>query len=172
MIGRAAVSVPADPEPAPATQVSLRSILAPLTPEWLIDHLRAPELRVERGSRERFREFPDWPAMRAMIEAGSIAPHQVRVARSNGEEMSRFFFLDRDTVCLDKLEAVIAAAGSIIANGIHRASPAVAAIAAELRALVPDNIQATAVVSGGTGTAIPLHYDLGDVIVLQIEGAE
>jgi ribosomal protein L16 Arg81 hydroxylase len=64
------------------------------------------------------------------------------------------------------------AGASLIAPKLDPHVPSLGALCDDVRARIAEGIQAGAIVTTGTGGALPLHFDSEDLIVLQVEGSK
>jgi ribosomal protein L16 Arg81 hydroxylase len=151
---------------------SLKDLVAPLTEAGFSVLLRnrAPTLRRCSGD-NRFDGLLDWRTLRGLVETGVIPPHEFKITR-NAHTVPPFFYVEKGKVNAANLANLLSQGASLVTNPIEQYVPGLGALCEDIRARFGEASQADAVVTTGSGGALPLHYDPPDVIVLQIEGSK
>lgn len=163
-----------DPHPAEdraGTAPRLADVLAPRLPEWLTARAMDPAVEVVRGAPERLAGLLDWAAIREAAITGSMPLESLRITRGTAT-IATLLYADRGRADPAKLDSLLDAGVSIIANRVERWHPPCAALAAEVAALIPDLVRMGAIATSGDGGALPLHYDPEDILVVQLAGSK
>lgn len=156
----------------PPIGANFSAVIAPLTPAeisalWLNRRYRF----AAGGDGLRFLELLDWDTLWRLITSGSIPPWKLRVTYGR-RIVPAMFYLDHGELKADRLAQMLTQDSSVI---VGRIEPHVQAIQdvcrdAETRGLPIAEVGV--IVTKGGGGAFRRHYDMHDMVILQVEGSK
>lgn len=151
---------------------SLQELVAPLTVAEFVERLSARKLTFLHGSDpSRFDGLLDWNTLLGLAESGAFPAGKLRVTRDR-DVVPPPFYLEAGRLDAARFAMLARQGVSLIAEPLDRHVPALAALCADIRAAVPEDIKAGAIATTGAGGAFKLHYDPEDLVILQIEGTK
>jgi Cupin superfamily protein len=151
---------------------SLEDLVAPLTEAEYLEILRAGKLTLRRGlAADRFTPLLDWATLWKVIESDVVPLKKLLVTRK-GHDVPAIFYRDQGKLNAAKLASLIPHGISLIATSVDAHVPTLQALCANIQARIGRKINVTAVMTTGDGGAFPMHYDVPDVVVVQVEGAK
>src|SRR6202161_2148214 len=151
---------------------SLEDLVAPLTEAEYLEILRAGKPTLRRGlAANRFTPLLDWATLWKVIESDVVPLKKLLVTRE-GHDVPAIFYRDQGKLNAAKLASLIPHGISLIATSVDAHVPTLQALCANIRARIGKKINVTAVMTAGDGGAFPMHYDVPDVVVVQVEGSK
>jgi ribosomal protein L16 Arg81 hydroxylase len=151
---------------------TLQGLIAPSTQSEFLALLRDRKVSLRRaGGESRYLGLADWATVRGAVESGTVPLKMVRVSR-NGHNLARLMYADNDKVNASRFASFIPQGVSVVVNQLEQYVSPVGALCADIAARLYDPVTVIAVTTTGPGGAFKLHYDTGDVLVLQIEGSK
>lgn len=156
---------------AAAPAPGLAEILAPRSIDWLLGKLTDAEVEVVRGPAERLAGLLDWPMLREAAATGALPAGQQRITRAN-VALPAILYRNRGVINPAKLDELMDAGASFVANRVDQALPSIGAVAEAISAIVPESIRIGAIATHGPGGALDFHYDPEDILVVQFEGSK
>jgi hypothetical protein len=151
---------------------TLADLVAPLTEAAFVELLREPRPTLLRGQdTDRFAALIDWDGFMAAVGCGAVPARKLRLTK-NAKPMPPLLYRDGDVLKPGTLERVMTGGGSVVAYGVEPHLPTFGALCASLSARLGERIEVGVIATTGAGGALPPHYDDGDMLILQIEGAK
>jgi Cupin superfamily protein len=151
---------------------AFHDLIAPLTPADISALWCNRELKLQRGKCEnRFRALFDWNTLWRLIEDAVIPPEECRVTYGR-RIVAPLFYTEAGKFNPDRLARLFDQGSSMIVFRLEAYVPAISAACRDAAAHGIHIAHAGAIVTtGGTG-ALDAHYDLQDLIILQVEGSK
>jgi len=145
----------------------------------IIASLTIAELSALRSSRQfrfqactgdaRLTDLLDWDALWKLIGSGAFPLWKLRV--SYGRRIVQpMFYSDQGSIKANRLAGLIEQGCSIIAGRIESHVPAIETVCRNAESHGLPIAEVGAIVTSGSGGAFPRHYDMHDMVILQIEG--
>ncbi len=151
---------------------TLQELIAPLGERDFFELLRNRTLSFRRSSGgSRFEGLLDWNTLRGLIESGVIPPRKYRLTHRT-HKVPELFYIEKGKVNAANLASLIAQGVSVVTDPIQSHIPGLKTLCADITARTGEVTRADAVMTTGAGGAITLHFDLVDIIVLQLEGSK
>jgi len=151
---------------------TLAELVAPLTEAAFVELLREPRPTLLRGAdADRYAALIDWDGFMTAVERGAVPATKLRLTK-NAKPLPPVLYRDDAVLKPGALERVMTGGGSVVAYGVEPHLPAFGALCADVSARLGERIQAGVIATAGAGGALAPHYDDGDMLVLQIEGAK
>ncbi|HEY1752221.1 MAG TPA: cupin domain-containing protein [Caulobacteraceae bacterium] len=151
---------------------TLADLIAPLAEDEFARLLREPRPRLLRGADpDRYCPLVDWDGFVGAVESGAIPPGKVRLTK-DAAPLPPVFYRDKAALRPQAAERVLAQGGSLVVYGVEPYLPAFGALCASIAAQVGERILAGVIATEGPGGALPPHYDAGDMLIVQVEGAK
>jgi hypothetical protein len=151
---------------------TLADLVAPLSEEAFTALLRDPQPRMLRGADPgRYRALVDWDGFLGAVETGAIPARKVRLTK-DAEPLPPVFYRDKAALRPGAAERVLGQGGSLVVYGVEPHLPAFGVLCAAIAAQLGERVLAGVIATEGPGGALPLHYDAGDMLILQVEGAK
>jgi hypothetical protein len=151
---------------------TLAELVAPLAEEEFIALLRAPKPRLLRGTQpDRFAPLLDWDGFMAAMRSGAVPSKKLRLTQ-RAKALPPIFYSQGGVLTPGALERVFGAGGSVVAFGVEPHLPAFQALCAHIAARLGERIALGVIATAGAGGALPPHFDDGDILIVQIEGAK
>ena len=137
-------------------------------------------LHVQAGDADRFDSLMNWgelerllnitgywdeSRLRLMVDGRRVAPERYCFARSGADGEPRAWRPQPERVM-----QAIGHGAALVLNGLDGLSPAISAIAQALEAQLAVRVQSNLYLSQRSHRGLPLHYDIHDVLALQIAG--
>lgn len=113
----------------------------------------------------------NWDVLRGVLQDGDVHLKDIRVRRGI-QELSSVFYTTAGSIDVSKIEAILAAGGSIILSHVERYAKAWDVVYRAAEAATGEKLTIALFVTQGPGGAINQHYDEEDILVLQLEGAK
>ena len=153
---------------------TLAELVAPLPEAGFLQLLHDRKLTLLRGKNgDRYTELLGWNALRRMIERGDY-PHESDHFRVAKESMSapqtRWTTEGRADVA--KLEQCLMEGYSVIITHMEPHIAPLAALCADIKSRLREDVYAGLIVTSGKDGAFKLHYDFEDLIIVQAEGTK
>jgi len=153
---------------------TLAELVQPLSETEFCALLFERKLTLLRGKNDgRYTQMLGWDAVRQMIEQGRYpqANDHFRVAKESIQAPPARWTTDGKPDP-DKLEQCLADGYSVIVTHIEPFLPPLAAICAEIKARLREDVYVGLIVTSGQDGAFRLHYDFEDLIIVQAEGSK
>ena len=148
----------------------LAGLIAPLPVAAFREHLRrrAP-MRLRAGG--DVATLLDWDGFVDAALGDAFPAKRLRLTKK-GNPLPPMFYRQAGGVKREVVARVMETGGSLIAYDLHRFVPALARLCASAEAATGEHIIGAAIASTGEHGALPVHYDDGDLLVVQIEGSK
>jgi ribosomal protein L16 Arg81 hydroxylase len=151
---------------------SLADLVAPLTEADFLELLRARTMTFRRGTDgNRYGDLLSWQALRALLDGGTLKTGDFRV-RSRNELVPHLFYFANGKVRPEAVTTFLNSGASLIFRHLERHFPALEALCRDIGTRTSETSLADAIVTTGTGGALPFHYDVEDMFVVQLEGSK
>jgi hypothetical protein len=151
---------------------SLEDLVAPLTEAEYLEILRAGKLTLRRGlAANRFTPLLDWATLWKVIESDVVPLKKLLVTRK-AHDVPAIFYRDQGKLNAATLASLIPQGISLIVRSVDTHVPTLQALCANIQARIGKKINVSAVMTTGDGGALPMHYDVPDVVVVQVEGSK
>ena len=160
-------------EPAsalPAVAGAFSRLVAPLSLAEIADLRRERRFRLQRRpAHDDVLASWRWDNWLVLIEAGAIPVGDIRAFFGRRIVPPRFYATG-DTLNAERLKAMFRQEVSLIVSKVDAHAPELAAIVQDAgrEGLTIESVQA--IVTMGAGGALVKHYDIYDLVVLQVEG--
>ncbi|MGB8743005.1 MAG: cupin domain-containing protein, partial [Xanthobacteraceae bacterium] len=122
------------------------------------------------GSR-RFETLLNWETLDYLLDSATFPLDVLRVVRES-VSIPTNFYLRRDRVDPAALSQLLDQGVSLIFNRLEEHVPAMRTLCKSLARETVEQISAAGVVTSGRGGALDRHYDLEDLVILQIAGTK
>jgi cupin superfamily protein len=159
---------------APHPVSPFESLVEPLSASDFLSILRARKLTLLRSTqRDRFAHDLTWDALKRMLGRGQFprGKDHMRVIRESvlvpPEQWSKNGKPDPG-----KLEVLLAKGFNVILTHIEPLVPSLDAICRDIRSRFSEYSYAGVIVTKGTDGAFRRHFDLEDLIIIQVEGSK
>ena len=149
----------------------LATLLAPETPARFGDHfLRKVRFQVRSTDRARAASLLPWPEINRLIEA--YPPHRMQLVRSSNLVPPALYRKDagEGPPRAAALQAMLRQGSTLVLNRIDGEVPSIGRLTAAIERELFCRVWANAYLSFGSGSALKAHYDLHNVLVLQVDG--
>ena len=152
---------------------SLAELVTPLTRAAFVElvRTRTPRLVKGAGADGRYALLLDWRGLMEIVLDGTFPAHKLRVTQ-RGAILAGKVWRDGDRPKAAVIEALMTQGASIVAYDIDPSVPAMAAVARAMAAELGEHVLGSAIATTGDGGALDVHYDEGDLTVLQVEGSK
>jgi hypothetical protein len=151
---------------------TLADLVAPLSEEDFLGRLRERRLTYLPGAGgDKYSELLDWDTLSGVIQSGAYPDRTLRVTR-NGQRVPQMFYVENKKPSGPKLSRLMEQGASVIFTPLDPYVPQLQALCDGIKRRVPERIQVSGVATTGTGGALALHYDVYDVVVVQVEGTK
>lgn len=155
-----------------ALQPSFSDLIAPLTPADIATLWRDRALKFQRRARENCAAaLLDWNKLWSLIENGVIPLADCRITYAR-RGVPPSFYADDGKFNPQKLARLFEQGCSMIVVDLHQSVPAFSAILQEAGLQGIRLVEVGAIVTTGSIGALKTHYDLRDLIILQVEGSK
>ena len=153
--------------------LTLEELVAPLALDEFFSLLRDRKLTHLRGThRDRFTDLLGWDALRNLIERGEYPRGpDLRVSKESVRTPSKRW-TNEGKIDPAKLEECMKEGDSVIFNRLDGSLAPLAELCNDIKLLLIESAKAGAIVSAGDAGALTVHYDVEDLIIIQIEGAK
>ncbi len=156
----------------PPPIASLADLVTPLTADAFRALLDARKPHVERaGDPARHAGLIDWETAMSGLSDGTFPPEDIRLYR-NRRKVPSLFVKVAAPARAEMVRQMQSEDAGFIVNRVERRLPAVGRLCAALAEDTGDNVGASLVATSGTGSALELHFDPYDLVVLQLDGAK
>lgn len=151
---------------------TLAELVAPLSEDAFHERLRTRTIALQQSSdAERLKGLPDWPALRALLRSGTLKPGDFRV-RARDELVPELFYFIKGKAKPDAVESLLDKNASVIFRRLERHFPALDALCRDIASRTGELCFVDGIVQTGPGGALGFHYDVEDMLVLQVEGSK
>lgn len=149
---------------------TLAELAAPLSETEFLTRLHERRLTLLRSSGENpFDELISWRVVTDLLE--SMPLERIQVTREM-TTVPRMLFVEAGRPSLSRISRLLEQGASLILRRLHESVPGLEALRRNIAGRTRDRLRATGVVTTGSGGALRFHYDVPDVVVLQIEGSK
>lgn len=153
-------------------QLGFADLIAPLTPADIAALWRSRTLKYEpRSGENRFPALLDWGTLWDLIERKIIPLDKCRVTYGR-RGVPPLFYTDAGKLNPAKLARLFDQGSSVIVSKLDEYVPAVSALRRDAMADGVAVSHVTAIVTTGGSGALQKHYDVHDLIVVQMEGGK
>jgi cupin superfamily protein len=156
---------------APST---LTELVAPLPEPGFLQLLQERKLTLLRGGNApAYAEILSWNALRHLIDSGEYPRGQDHFRIANESiPLAPDRWTNGGEADIAKLEACLAEGNSLIITHIEPFVPPLAALCADIKSRLKEQVYAGVIVTSGKDGAFKLHYDFEDLIIVQTEGTK
>lgn len=152
--------------------LALRDLVAPLAENEFLDLLRSRTLTLRRSTTsDRYHALVGWQALREKIEKSLIRTGDFRVTVKT-KVVSPSHYIADGSVSLEALDKLLDRGASIIFRHLERSFAALEMLCDDIGNRTGEVCLADAVATVGTGGALGFHYDVEDMLVIQLEGSK
>lgn len=152
---------------------SLADLVAPMSADdfrALLTSRAGPHVEQHRRN-ARYAGLIDWDTAIASLSDGTFHGDDIRLYR-NRRKVPSIFVKVAAPARADLVRRMQGEDAGFIVNRVERRVPAVGALCAALAGETGDNVTAGLVATCGAGSALEVHFDPYDLLVLQIDGAK
>ena len=143
-----------------------------MTEAQFLADLLARRLFVHRGeAADRFGGLLSWEQLRCVLASGVIPRGKLRVTQGR-RTVSPLVYSDEGRPSLPRLDLLMKHGASLVVTRLADCVPAVAELTGYLTGLTGERVSAGAIVTTGSGGALPPHFDAKDIVILQVEGSK
>jgi ribosomal protein L16 Arg81 hydroxylase len=151
---------------------TFQELIAPLGQSEFLSLLHNRTLTFRPGSgTNRYAGLLEWDTVRSLIERGVI-PHDKFRVTWNRRLVNAHLYLQHGKVNADNFARLIGQGVSVVTNPVESYIPSMDALCKDIAAQVGEKTVADVIMTAGRGGALKLHYDLFDLIVLQLAGSK
>jgi hypothetical protein len=150
----------------------ITSLMAPQRPELLYDHfIRKERFHVKSADRDRAVPLLPWSTINHLIETDALPAGRFKLFRSNNLVYPALYRKADDKSLRPGVFADLLRQGSsLVMDNIDRWVPPIGRLNAAIERDLSCKVWSNAYVSFGEGSAFQEHYDLHDVLILQVHG--
>lgn len=156
----------------PMTISTLAELVAPLSEDAFRERLRTRTIALQQSmGSQRLNGLPDWTALRGLLRSGKLKPGDFRV-RARDELVPELFYFAKGDARPDAVESLLDKNASVIFRHLERHFPALDALCRDIASRTGERCFVDGIVQTGPGGALGFHYDVEDMLVLQVEGSK
>lgn len=156
----------------PPPIASLAELVTPLSADAFRALLEAREpYLAQPGDPARFAGLIDWDTAMAGLSDGTFPPEDIRLYR-NRKKVPSLFVKVAAPARAELVRQMQSEDAGFIVNRVERRLPAIGNLCATLAAESGDHVTVCLVATCGAGSALEVHFDSCDVVVLQLDGAK
>ena len=151
----------------------LASLIAPLPADLFCDHfVRKTRFQVKATDPDRAAPLLPWSTINRMIESDGLPADSFKVVRAGNVVHPSLFRTRGDDSRLrtGTLQDLLRQGSSLVLNRIDEAAPSIGRLTAAIERELSCEVWCNAYLSFGAGSAFRAHYDLHDVVILQVHG--
>jgi len=151
----------------------LASLIAPLHADRFCEHfVRKTRFQVKATDPDRAAPLLPWATINRMIESDSLPADSFKVVRAGNVVDPSLYRTrgDNSPLRTGTLQDLLRQGSSLVLNRIDEAVPSIGRLTAAIERELSCEVWCNAYVSFGAGSAFRAHYDLHDVVVLQVHG--
>jgi ribosomal protein L16 Arg81 hydroxylase len=149
-----------------------QELIAPLGEAEFLDLLYKRTLTYRAASDEnRYAGLLDWSTMRGLIEQGVIPPRKFRLTWKRKPVNSQLY-LQYGKVNARNFGRLIEQGVSVVTDPVESYIPSLDTLCKDIASHIGEGTGADVIMTAGTGGALNLHYDVFDLIVLQLAGSK
>jgi ribosomal protein L16 Arg81 hydroxylase len=151
----------------------LSALFAPEKPQLFRDHfIQKTRLFMKGAVPDRFVPLLPWTTINRLIESDTLPQDRVKIARANNAIAPALYRQPepRNRLRLGKLQGLLHQGASVVLNGIDDFVPAIGRLTSAIERELACLVWCNAYLSFGAGSAFEAHYDVHDVIILQVHG--
>ena len=153
-------------------QQSFSELIAPLTPADISALWRDRAFKLQpSGGEKHFAALLDWTKLWRLIEDAIIPPVDCRITYAR-RPVPQLFYEDNEKFSSQKLARLLEQGCSMIVINLHTHVPTLSATLQDAKVHGIRLVEAGAVVTTDSIGALETHYDLYDLIILQVEGSK
>jgi ribosomal protein L16 Arg81 hydroxylase len=150
----------------------LKSFVGPLGQIEFRTLLRERKLAFFPGcGASRFETLLNWETLDFLLDSATLPLSAFRVVRESAR-IPRNIYVRQGRVDVAALSKLLDQGVSLLFNKLHEHVPALRALCKNLARDTLESTKAAAIVTSGRGGALECHYDLEDLIILQIAGTK
>lgn len=112
-----------------------------------------------------------WDRVKELVESGAVSVSQIQVTR-DGEPVPHAFYCAGRQLQPSRLFELVDRGFSLLIRHIERACATLGALTADIEATLGERVRVSLVSTTGQGGALQRHFDPGDVLAIQLEGAK
>ena len=159
--------------PVSTAATTLEELVAPLTEAEFLGFLRERKVVHLRSANDGcYVPLAGWEALRRLIEHGEYPRGDYFKVTKESKLAPTRCWMSNGKVDTDRLEQCLADGFSIIVTHIEEELPALRALCQSISVRLQETSYAGVVVSSGAEGAFRTHYDVEDLVILQVEGAK
>ena len=156
----------------PPPIASLAELVTPLSAEAFRALLEAREPHLgQPGDPARFAGLIDWDTAMAGLSDGTFPTEDIRLYR-NRKKVPSLFVKVAAPARVELVRQMQSEDAGFIVNRVERRLPAIGNLCATLAEESGDHVTVCLVATCGAGSALEVHFDSCDVVVLQLDGAK
>jgi hypothetical protein len=150
---------------------TLAELVSPLSEDGFAELLRSRSLLAQpaAGLDGRYSDLMRWDEFMEAAFKGELPRDALKVTK-RGATVPPVFYRAKDEIRRDPIASIMSAGGHMIAYGIEKTFPHLAALCSNCEDRTGDRVLAGVIASTGEGGALKTHFDHEDIVVLQIEG--
>jgi hypothetical protein len=149
---------------------TLAELVAPMPVAAFHDVLRARTLHHQPAAGD-YGALLDWEGVMGVVRGAAYPLKHYRMYR-RGKRVPPLFYHEDGKTKSAAIDQLMAGSASVVAGAMETYVPAIGTLCAALAAELGEHVAATAIATTGDGGALDLHYDVCDLIILQLEGAK
>ena len=153
----------------------LASLLAPLPEQSFLEHfLEKKRLHVSYREPERAVQLLPWATINQIIEWDVLPADRFKVMRAANRLPPLMFRQQEGSQRLraGPLQALLSQGTSLVINSIDEIVPEIGRLNDAIERRLAHNVGVNAYLSFGRGSAFKAHWDLHDVLVVQVHGSK
>lgn len=151
---------------------TLDQIVRPFTPAQFAQLLdRRTPLRFPAMDTAPWTSLLSWQQVRELLESGAVPVSQIQVTR-DGEPVPHAFYCAGGQLQPSRLLELVDRGYSLLIRHIERAYAPLGALTTDMEAVLGERVRVSLVSTTGEGGALRRHFDPGDVLAIQLEGAK
>ena len=153
----------------------LASLLAPLPEQSFLEHfLEKKRLHVTSKEPERAVQLLPWATINHIIEWDVLPADRFKVMRA-ANRLPPLMFREQEglqRLRAGPLQALLSQGASLVIDGIDEIVPQIGRLTDAMERRLAHNVGVNAYLSFGRGSAFKAHWDLHDVLVVQVHGSK
>ena len=153
----------------------LASLLAPLPEQSFLEHfLEKKRLHVSSKEPERAVQLLPWATINHIIEWDMLPADRFKVMRA-ANRLPPLMFREQEglqRLRAGPLQALLSQGASLVIDGIDEIVPQIGRLTDAMERRLAHNVGVNAYLSFGRGSAFKAHWDLHDVLVVQVHGSK
>jgi ribosomal protein L16 Arg81 hydroxylase len=151
----------------------IASLMAPHDADLFYDHfIQKARLHLKCTEHGRAMELLPWSVINEIIDTEALSPDRLKLFRAGNVVPPAMYRTDdeKNRLRAGAVQNLLGQGSSLVINGIHDLVPAIGRLTAAIERELSCWVECNAYLTFGVGSAFKAHYDLHDVLIVQVHG--